>query len=128
MALGSTTAAAVRPATMSKRTAPESAACAAAVVGVSLMLRRRDDHCFSSFRGPGTFAPLLGRRLSPHLLADDFRHDFPAVRFEKRVRVDARKEIHERSDEAGPSGLMARAEPGAVVALEILVEQDEVTP
>jgi len=35
-------------------------------------------------------------------------------------------ELRERSDETGPSGLMARTDAGAVVAVELLVEQHEV--
>lgn len=36
--------------------------------------------------------------------------------------------MHSAGDEAGPAGLMACAEAGAVVAIEIFVEQDVVTP
>ncbi len=42
--------------------------------------------------------------------------------------VDAPEQVQQRSDQAGPSGLVAGAEAGAVVAVEVLVEQDQVAP
>ena len=38
------------------------------------------------------------------------------------------EEVDEPGDGTGPAGLVARAEPGAVVAVEVLVEEDQVTP
>src|SRR5262245_6627242 len=38
------------------------------------------------------------------------------------------EQVHAAGDDPGPAGLMARAEPGAVVAVEVLVEQDEIAP
>src|SRR4249920_316020 len=37
-----------------------------------------------------------------------------------------REEMHGAGDDAGPAGLVARAEARPVVAVEVLVEQDEV--
>jgi hypothetical protein len=39
-----------------------------------------------------------------------------------------REQMHRSGDDAGPTGLMAGAEAGPVVAVEVLVEQDEVAP
>src|SRR6267142_1545009 len=39
-----------------------------------------------------------------------------------------REQVHGARDDAGPSGLMARPEPRAVVAVEVFIEQDEVAP
>ena len=36
--------------------------------------------------------------------------------------------MHEPRNDPGPSGLVARAEAGAVVAVKILIKQDEVAP
>src|ERR1700758_2470876 len=38
------------------------------------------------------------------------------------------EQMHGPGDGAGPSGLVARAEAGPVVAVEVLVEQDEIAP
>src|SRR6266480_1224355 len=40
----------------------------------------------------------------------------------------SRKEVHAACNDARPTGLMAGAQAGAVVAVEILVEQDEIAP
>ena len=37
-------------------------------------------------------------------------------------------ELNEPSDEAGPPSLMARANAGPDVAMEVLVEEDEIAP
>src|SRR5882672_9067554 len=42
---------------------------------------------------------------------------------EPGLRVRLAEEADERAGEAGPAGLMAGAEAGAVVAVEVLVEQ-----
>src|SRR5262245_9735411 len=39
-----------------------------------------------------------------------------------------REQVHAARDDAGPAGLVARAEAGAVVAVEVLVEQEEIPP
>ena len=36
--------------------------------------------------------------------------------------------MHRPSDEAGPAGLMARAETGAIVAMEVFVELQAIAP
>src|SRR5215471_383145 len=38
------------------------------------------------------------------------------------------EQMHAAGDDPGPAGLMARAEAGSVVAVEVLVEQDEIAP
>src|SRR6516162_8345143 len=48
--------------------------------------------------------------------------------FERLLRSHRREQMHDARDDAGPSGLMARAEAGAVVAVEVLVEQHEIAP
>src|SRR5262245_43314201 len=47
---------------------------------------------------------------------------------EELLRRARREEVHQPGDHSGPAGLMARTEAGAVVAVEILEEQDEVAP
>src|SRR5262245_15266977 len=44
------------------------------------------------------------------------------------LRRAGREQVHATGDDAGPSRLVARAEPGAVVAVEVLVEQHEIAP
>src|SRR5262249_36239409 len=38
------------------------------------------------------------------------------------------KRMHGPCNDSGPSGLMTRAQTGAVIAMEVLVEQDQVAP
>ena len=52
----------------------------------------------------------------------------PSSPLRARARRRCREEVHHPRDDAGPAGLMAGAEPGAVVAVEVLVEQDEIAP
>src|SRR5262245_61574816 len=47
---------------------------------------------------------------------------------EHLLRRGGREQVHGPRDDAGPPGLVARAEAGPVVAVEVLVEQDEVAP
>ena len=42
--------------------------------------------------------------------------------------VEPPEQVEQRRDEPGPAGLVAGAEPGAVVAVEVLVEEDQVAP
>src|SRR5215470_5035262 len=49
-------------------------------------------------------------------------------RREQSLRIDRAVQLDEPGDQPGPSGLMARAETRAVVAVEVLVEQDVITP
>ena len=76
-------------------------------------------------RIPIGYAPNL---LAADLLANDPCLQHRTVQFEHRLGVDAPEEVEQRRDEAGPPGLVAGAEPGAVVAVEVLVEQDQVAP
>src|SRR5262249_17352833 len=39
-----------------------------------------------------------------------------------------REQMHASRDHPGPSGLVTRAEAGAIVTMEVLVEQDEIAP
>src|SRR5262249_13556957 len=41
-----------------------------------------------------------------------------------QLRRDLREDLHQRRDDGGPSGLVAGPEAGAVVAVEVLVEED----
>ena len=36
--------------------------------------------------------------------------------------------LDELGDQSGPTGLVARADPGAVVAVEVFVERDQIAP
>src|SRR4249920_2252223 len=58
--------------------------------------------------------------------------DLPDARvlaeLEELLRRAGREQVHAPGDHAGPARLMARAEPRSVVAVEVLVEQDQVPP
>src|SRR4051812_1350042 len=41
---------------------------------------------------------------------------------------EGREQVHQAGDDPRPAGLMAGPEPGAVVALEILIEQQAIAP
>jgi hypothetical protein len=43
-------------------------------------------------------------------------------------RRGGRKHVHDSGDDVRPAGLMAGPQPRAVIAVEILVRQDEITP
>src|SRR6185369_7865275 len=44
------------------------------------------------------------------------------------LRGRRREDAHDAGDRPGPAGLVARADPRSAVAVEVLVEQDEVAP
>ena len=48
--------------------------------------------------------------------------------FEHLLRRDGREEMHGPGDDPGPAGLVAGAEAGAVVAVEVFVEQEAIAP
>lgn len=48
--------------------------------------------------------------------------------FEQLFRINRSIELNEPADDAGPAGLMAGAEAGARIAVEILIEQNLFTP
>src|SRR5262245_18700593 len=52
----------------------------------------------------------------------------PLAEFEHPLGRSASKHLHEAGDYSGPPGLMAGAEPGPIVAMEVLVEQNEIAP
>src|SRR3954466_8020046 len=64
------------------------------------------------------FAP-VGRYLVLEGLAPHLEH---------LLRGGRGKQVHEPRDDSGPAGLVAGAQPGAVVAVEVLVEQHVVAP
>jgi hypothetical protein len=47
---------------------------------------------------------------------------------EEARSVEAAEELDQRSNEAGPTGLVARADPRAVVSVEVFVEEDVIAP
>ena len=49
-------------------------------------------------------------------------------RFEESLRIDHPIELDDPRDHSGPPGLVARAEARAVVAVEVLVEEEVVAP
>src|SRR5262249_27865327 len=65
----------------------------------------------------------LAREVSPPR-----RRDAVTAEIAPCVRVDRVEERDQRRDNSGPPGLMARTEPRAVVAVEILVEQQQIAP
>src|SRR5262245_29233767 len=50
------------------------------------------------------------------------------AQFEELLGRAGGEHMHAPGDGPRPAGLMARAEAGAVVAVEVLVEQDEIAP
>src|SRR5947208_15878670 len=50
------------------------------------------------------------------------------AKLESLLGGGGREQVHGTRDDARPSGLVARAEPRAVVAVEVFVEQDEIAP
>jgi len=58
----------------------------------------------------------------------DFRYCGRFAHLEELRSRACREHMHAPRHDAGPSGLMTRAQAGAVVAVKILVEQDEVAP
>src|SRR5258708_33399220 len=51
---------------------------------------------------------------------------FPGI--QKLLRVETTEKLDQLCDHAGPTGLMAGPEARAVVAVEVLVEQDVILP
>src|SRR6185503_20181198 len=49
-------------------------------------------------------------------------------KLEHSLRSRRLEEMDDARDAAGPTGLVARAETGAVVAMEVLVEEQQITP
>ena len=52
----------------------------------------------------------------------------PFAAFETLLRRDRREEVHGAGDDPGPAGLVARADAGAVVAVEVFEELDAIAP
>ena len=67
-------------------------------------------------------------RLSPNLLPHHPGQYRPPLRLEQRLRVDPAEQVQQRRDQGSPARLVAGAQPRAVVAVEVLVEQDVVAP
>src|SRR5438046_319619 len=76
--------------------------------------------------GPGSGANLLLIARSVSLRATAARAQSPDL--EPGGGVDSAEQTDEGADRAGPAGLMAGAEAGAVVAVEVLVEQHVIAP
>ena len=53
---------------------------------------------------------------------------FSFLLFEYQLRIVKRKQMHDTGDRAGPSRLMARADPGAGVPVQVLIEQGIISP
>src|SRR4051812_25210016 len=47
---------------------------------------------------------------------------------EQVIRPEEAEHLNDPRHESGPPGLVARAEPGAVVTVEVLVEKEEILP
>jgi hypothetical protein len=52
----------------------------------------------------------------------------PLAILEHGAGVELAQALDQPGDKPGPPGLVGRAEPGSVVTVEVLLEQDEVTP
>src|SRR6185437_2948014 len=80
----------------------------------------------------GRYASTLGRccvcpRPTGLLFGELVRQDVLAAGQEAFRRHSA-KEVNQHTDKPGPTGLVARAEAGAIVAVKMLVEQDVISP
>ena len=73
------------------------------------------------------FASLLELGAADLFPDQSFGQLFP-FELEHHLGVHSAEEIQGESDQAGPSGLVTGPEPGAVVAVKVLVEQNQVTP
>src|SRR6185295_12295216 len=69
--------------------------------------------CRFQFRAPGR----IGLDRGGHL-----------TELEQLVGRAGREHVHETGDDSRPAGLVAGSEPRAVVAVEVLVEEDEIAP
>ncbi len=76
----------------------------------------------------GVFSTLLTSLLPTHLLPDEARLEPFLGRQQHVGRLDAAEEIQQAGDDPRPTGLVAGAEAGPVVPVEVLVEEDQVTP
>src|SRR5436309_9342780 len=52
----------------------------------------------------------------------------PLAELQRALGIDGGEEMHDAGHDSGPARLVAGAEAGAVVAVEVLVEQDAVAP
>src|SRR6476661_9002787 len=71
---------------------------------------------------------LCADALAAHLGARELRVQSFALHFEHRLRVDTSEQVDQRGNHAGPTGLVAGAQARSVVAVEVLVEEDQVAP
>src|SRR6266850_4905965 len=58
----------------------------------------------------------------------DLLDDSAPAALEKLLRRAGPEQVHQTGDDPGPAGLMARADAGSGVAVEVLVEERVVTP
>jgi hypothetical protein len=52
----------------------------------------------------------------------------PLLRGQDELRGEAPEEVKEHGDDAGPPGLVARPKASAVLAVKVLVEQQQIAP
>src|SRR5215813_8124535 len=88
---------------------------------------RRSDRRVRAFSGPGPSRRSGARRLSG-LLRLHLQDRRQLAEREEFVRGARREQMHAAGDHSSPARLMARANAGAVVAVEVLVEEDEIPP
>ena len=67
-------------------------------------------------------------RLADHLFLHQLIGQSPAFHLEQRLGIEPSEQVEEQGNQPGPARLMAGAEPRAVVAVEVLVEQDQIAP
>src|SRR5208282_5170489 len=65
---------------------------------------------------------------SNYLMLLDLNHRSQMAKLEHLLGGCRRKQVHAARDDAGPAGLMTGAQAGAIVAVEVLVEQEEIAP
>src|SRR5262249_52543689 len=72
--------------------------------------------------------PMSARRARGSLRRLDLGGAGCLAEFEELLGCARREDVHDAGDAAGPPRLVAGADACAVVAVEVLVEQDQVTP
>ena len=70
----------------------------------------------------------FSRVVSAHLFPHEARLESLLRSFHEPLLIEATENIEQESNESGPPSLVTGAQPGAVVAMEVLVKEDMIAP